>query len=182
MRPDKDSWFEWTEARIAQLKAGITDGKSFAVIGAELGCGRNAAIGKAHRMKLRVARGGKRIATKPIVARVPQAAQKQQARPVVVPSKAKRERTAAERPKLGNAMHNGGQPLDIGSSMKFLAGDAWDALPGSAPVPLVAHKAGCRWPIGDPLQPGFGFCNQATEGKSVYCALHSKRAYEAVPW
>lgn len=177
MRPDKDGWFDWTPARIEQLKAGITDGKSFAVIGAELGCGRNAAVGKAHRMKLRVARGGKRIATKVAPARVPQVAKKQQARPVVVPSKAKRERSAAERPKLGKADFNGGKPLAEGLSLRLLDSDAWDALPGTVPVPIEAHKTGCRWPIGDPLQPGFGFCGCETEGKAVYCSLHRRRAY-----
>jgi len=161
MRPDKDSWFEWTPARIEQLKAGITDGKSFAVIGAELGCGRNAAIGKAHRMKLRV----------------PQVAKKQQARPVVVPSKATRERKAAERPKLGKADFNGGKPLEEGLSLRLLSSDAWEALPGTVPVPLAVHKTGCRWPIGDPLQPGFGFCGCETEGKQVYCDAHRRRAY-----
>lgn len=34
----------------------------------------------------------------------------------------------------------------------------------------------CRWPIGDPLEPGFGFCGcQTREGKS-YCEDHYQRS------
>lgn len=176
---------DWTQERIEDLKRLVAEGLTYAQIGALWGISRNAALGKAHRLGLKVRHGGKRIATKAKAGRVPQAAKKQRARPVVVPRSnvpAKRARSAAERegtktPWRSKADFNGGVPLEVGTSMKILAGDGWDALPGSCPVPLEAHKTGCRWPIGDPMEPGFGFCNEATEGKSVYCALHSRRAY-----
>lgn len=33
----------------------------------------------------------------------------------------------------------------------------------------------CRWPIGDPIHPGFGFCGRHTEA-GPYCATHRKIA------
>ncbi len=42
----------------------------------------------------------------------------------------------------------------------------------------------CRWPVGDPLKPGFGFCGQAVpevpEGqrRHVYCDHHHSKAYQ----
>ena len=44
--------FEWTEERNNRLTALYRDGLSFTLIAAKLGCSRNAAIGRAHRMKL----------------------------------------------------------------------------------------------------------------------------------
>ena len=53
------------------------------------------------------------------------------------------------------------------------------ALPGQAPIPLLARKIGkqCCWPIGDPRDPGFGVCGApvAIDGKS-YCATHALRS------
>lgn len=34
----------------------------------------------------------------------------------------------------------------------------------------------CRWPFGDPKQPGFVFCGQLAT-QPPYCAAHSARAY-----
>ena len=58
------------------------------------------------------------------------------------------------------------------------------------PKPIVGmvNDKGCRWPIGDPGQKGFRFCEDAgvVPGKP-YCELHAKIAYrkpephEAVP-
>lgn len=39
----------------------------------------------------------------------------------------------------------------------------------------------CRWPVGDPLKDGFGFCGQGTRDGSVYCEHHHRRAYRAAP-
>ncbi len=37
----------------------------------------------------------------------------------------------------------------------------------------------CKWPMGDPLQPGFGFCGQFAEDGKPYCTAHRHRAYTA---
>lgn len=37
-------------------------------------------------------------------------------------------------------------------------------------------KDTCRWPHGDPLKEGFGFCGKQTKANSPYCEKHSARA------
>ncbi len=47
----------------------------------------------------------------------------------------------------------------------------------------IQATGGCRWPEGDPKQPGFGFCGAAREASELpfsadpepYCALHRDR-------
>ncbi|SIS41243.1 GcrA cell cycle regulator [Insolitispirillum peregrinum] len=42
-------------------------------------------------------------------------------------------------------------------------------------VDLSAHT--CRWPIGDPREPGFHFCGAPTIANKPYCAEHAAIAY-----
>lgn len=58
-------------------------------------------------------------------------------------------------------------------------GKAWEPLPGTTPVKLSDHREKlCRWPIGDPLEPGFAYCGQpsaeihGTDKTHVYCQSH----------
>jgi len=37
-------------------------------------------------------------------------------------------------------------------------------------------EAGCRWPIGEPDQAGFGFCGRIRTGSGAYCAGHAPMA------
>ena len=37
----------------------------------------------------------------------------------------------------------------------------------------------CKWPIGDPGQPGFGFCECLREPGKPYCAEHVERSVGA---
>lgn len=37
----------------------------------------------------------------------------------------------------------------------------------------------CRWPVGDPLKAGFGFCARRREPGFAYCAHHAMRAHES---
>ena len=46
--------FDWSDERRERFKVLYRAGLSFAAIAAQMGCSRNAAIGKAHRMKLSV--------------------------------------------------------------------------------------------------------------------------------
>lgn len=46
-----------------------------------------------------------------------------------------------------------------------------------APVPLLKlEHHHCRWPIGDPKSPDFGFCGDYRVPGRSYCAVHVKRA------
>lgn len=42
------------------------------------------------------------------------------------------------------------------------------------------EPADCRWPIGDPRKPGFGFCGKAKVPGKSYCQDHYERAYVRV--
>lgn len=45
-------------------------------------------------------------------------------------------------------------------------------------VALVDLKPGdCRWPVGSPQEPDFGFCGHARDGSASYCAHHRSIAY-----
>ena len=60
---------------------------------------------------------------------------------------------------------------------EVLKGDAWVALPGTAPVPVEQHREGqCRWPIGEPAEAGFGYCGCPVATGSAYCRTHQARA------
>jgi GcrA cell cycle regulator len=42
--------------------------------------------------------------------------------------------------------------------------------PTATLVTLAEH--GCRWPIGDPGEDGFGFCGRPRTGRGAYCQGH----------
>lgn len=44
---------------------------------------------------------------------------------------------------------------------------------------MTLEDDGCRWPIGDPARPGFGFCGRARRRGRVYCDEHAPRSTEA---
>jgi GcrA cell cycle regulator len=50
----------------------------------------------------------------------------------------------------------------------------------AAPVPREVGAGACQWPIGDPVQPGFGFCGAPVVPGKPYCAQHCAVAYTRV--
>jgi GcrA cell cycle regulator len=50
--------------------------------------------------------------------------------------------------------------------------------PGPERVTLMDLRPGvCRWPIGDPIEPGFGFCGDSCDLAASYCPAHYRMAY-----
>jgi GcrA cell cycle regulator len=56
-----------------------------------------------------------------------------------------------------------------------------------AAIPLEQRKTlmelgphDCRWPVGDPQEPGFFFCGAVQRGGSSYCSAHHRVAYNRV--
>ncbi len=43
---------------------------------------------------------------------------------------------------------------------------------------LALSDHACRWPSGDPAEPGFAFCGARAAGRSSYCAHHKARAFD----
>lgn len=39
----------------------------------------------------------------------------------------------------------------------------------------------CKWPVGDPKSPDFGFCGRPAEGKKPYCAEHHFVSSDGLP-
>jgi GcrA cell cycle regulator len=57
------------------------------------------------------------------------------------------------------------------------------ALLSQAPTPLLIgvltlRDGMCRWPVGEPKQPGFGFCGHSQVPGMSYCGHHARVAYQ----
>ena len=50
--------------------------------------------------------------------------------------------------------------------------------PGSGATILSLTERMCRWPHGDPKQPGFRFCGKPAVNGTSYCSEHLKAAYQ----
>jgi GcrA cell cycle regulator len=158
-------------------------GKSASEIAEKLGgVTRNAVIGKAHRLGL----SGRPSPIKKIVKKTTSALPPKKA----VPS--------APLPKASSA-----QKTSVPTKQMAPAPKIMPKLPANAPgkpaeiVPLAAlanmtsRKDGklvsileltekiCRWPVGDPKEPGFGYCGAEAYPNHPYCAEHVAIAFQA---
>jgi GcrA cell cycle regulator len=152
----------WTDERTARLTELWTEGLSCSQIARELGgdITRNAVIGKVTRLNLPRRRDPAHKATRSTRARRPRVG----------------ACTMSVAVRLGNAKKAGVQSLDEALShikARPIPGAAWDALPDTTPISLLMlSDETCRWPIGDPLLAGFGFCGCPVEAGRVYCPTH----------
>lgn len=147
----------WTDERVQLLKVLWTQGLSASQIAARLGSvSRNAVIGKAHRLGLqgrpspiRGTPGGGRK-------RVPAAKLRAVATALAV---ARREAEAARIPEPEP------EPVLEEPAVRAAAAGANSRGPQ------------CRWPIGDPDDPTFHFCEATAARGRPYCAGHCEIAY-----
>jgi GcrA cell cycle regulator len=138
---------------VNDLKAMHAEGLSFSQIAQEIGgITRNAAIGKASRLGL-----------------APRDKKTSSARPRVYP-KHRRPPRVKWQPSIR-------LPKIEPEPMPAVVFD--EAIPIEQRKTLMQLEHGnCRWPCGDPVDPGFFYCGGvAIEGKS-YCIAHSHRAYQ----
>lgn len=155
----------WTQQRVDQLSALWADGLTGSEIARALGVGfsRSAVIGKAHRLRLaaRRERGWDEVArSRNWMQRKVHHRQRQERR-------AKGKQPKPRQPK----------PPVFKPDAADIAVGAWNALPGTEPIGIMdLTSSTCRWPIGDPKQPGFGFCGAAPVAGSSYCATHRHRS------
>jgi GcrA cell cycle regulator len=154
---------QWTDERINQLKELWGQGLTASQIAERLGgLSRNAVIGKAHRLGLSSRpspiRGGAATGPRP----------------------ARRPRSQPARPGVGGAAPGGtaaGAPVT-----------AEETVPAPTPTPKPARRrarAGgggggkaCMWPVGDPKEQNFHFCEEPAEPGRPYCASHCAQAYQ----
>jgi GcrA cell cycle regulator len=150
---------EWTDDRTQLATKLWKEGNSASFIALQLGVTRNAVIGKMHRLGF--LKGAGRIPShrlKVIVRRVDRARALARAR----------AKLAAEK----------SSPA---------AGPKFKALPLPPPrAGDVARKhsvlqltdSDCRYPIGDPKEPGFGFCADKKAPGLPYCEVHARVCFE----
>lgn len=143
----------WTEERVDKLKAMIAAGNlSGAAMGRELGCTRNSAISKAHRLGIAIGLS-------------PRAAQRQRLQ-------AKSQSQSRDQP----PRHAKGAADYVAHSRSEPIEPDLD-VPITARVQLIdLVSTSCRWPMGDPQSRDFGFCPGFHTPGSPYCDFHAKRA------
>lgn len=190
----------WTDERINTLKKMWGQGKSASEIAEKLtGVTRNAVIGKAHRLGLSGRPSPIKAVTKKVVAapvKKPVAAApapKAAPAPVAAPAKAKAAAPApapkaaapAAAPAVNKAVAKAqNQNLMGGSRPPEIVVLAALANASSRPdAKLVSildlNERVCRWPVGDPKEPGFGYCGSEAYPGHPYCAEHVAIAFQA---
>ncbi|MEM6627544.1 MAG: GcrA family cell cycle regulator [Pseudomonadota bacterium] len=152
----------WTEERVTELKKLWAEGHSASQIAKQLGgVTRNAVIGKVHRLGL----SGRATPSRP-VKRPPRLAR---------PKPQQRAAGTANTPavsKSPGAAQPPSMPVETVSVEP-------KRLPNGDMVTVLTVKDNmCKWPIGDPADPSFGFCGRACESGSPYCAEHAKLAFQ----
>lgn len=161
---------------IELLTSLYAEGKSASEIARSLGQGvsRNAVIGKAVRLKL--PRRGPQIAAKRNTGkgRPPGLLKKHPGGAAFAIARARKRAEAGEAfETVGAALF--GQGIQGGERVVEKVRAVVDDIPVIPLLALSEHT--CRWPVGDPGAPGFGFCGvEPMEGKR-YCSIHSARAF-----
>ena len=146
----------WTDANVERLRTLWASGESAGMIAHELGrISRNAVIGKIHRLGL---------TRDPRPPRSDRPAAKQAPR-----YNALQWWVARTHAPVPNSY--GVKPADIVTMQDMM----------NAPIPLSKlTNSTCRWPVGEPESPSFGFCGNQSANLAEnrpYCTEHALRAY-----
>lgn len=153
--------YEWSEERSEKAARLFVTGISSDEIAEELGCTRNAVIGKMNRMGIvspnkpgqRRGEPAKKRAAKPATTR-----------PNMQTINARAARTQDQPPTLPVERHIPRQYVAHEATRKTLQGLA---------------DSDCRWPCGDPGHPDFWFCGAPMGSARPYCNQHARIAYRA---
>jgi GcrA cell cycle regulator len=160
----------WTAEAVEDLKKLALEGKSASHISVALGVGsRNAVIGKASRIGIKLSGGGgASVRGKG----APRAARPQWATAHTARSNADAQRfraAAARDPQLlagdGRATGRSFGIAEIGEMRRLRFEDI--------------RESACRWPLGDPRSGDFAYCGLTPVGGQSYCAGHCQMAYRS---
>jgi GcrA cell cycle regulator len=151
----------WTEATIESLRQLALEGKSASLIAVALGApSRNAVIGKANRLGIKLTGNAHRSAT-----RTPRAAARRPRRPTIA-----RTDSALWKRAVVPAVSRERTPTWL-----FAEAEVGEMLR----VGLEDIQEGaCRWPLGDPTSEDFVYCGVQTAKGRSYCAGHCRVAYK----
>ncbi|MCO4318798.1 GcrA family cell cycle regulator [Phyllobacterium sp. 21LDTY02-6] len=161
----------WTDERVEQLKKLWADGLSASQIAAQLGgVSRNAVIGKVHRLKL--SGRGKTTSS--------------QARSKKVNNSGAGQRSSGASHMSARVVSRsvGATALQTEFSTEVVTHTVTRpaenvVVPISRRLELVQlSERTCKWPVGDPLMPGFSFCGNDVGESGPYCSYHSRLAYQ----
>lgn len=170
--------YGWTDDRIAETRRLWLAGQSATEIAKAIGGGlsRNAVIGKVHRMG--IARDGRAVAAKPVLARPPRAP-KVKAAPKVQPPKPGPQNKpgcvfGATFPETRSSHEQRSTARKQGLSVVERVEQGCEV---SSPNtrPFLEAKAGCKWP----LAGGMVCCNPKARG--AYCEGHAAVAFMPRP-
>lgn len=152
-------WTDMPEAdRETKVRALAMDGKPASLIARSFrNCTRMSVIGLCTRKKIQL----KGRAPKP-----PAPPKKPKAAKPKVEARIDVRQVSAARSKGPQINDDPDSLLELGNDVTALVGSLLD---------LTEHT--CKWPIGDPLKPGFGFCGRHSIEGSPYCAAHHDKAY-----
>lgn len=151
----------WTDERVELLKKLWSEGLSASQIAGRLGSvTRNAVIGKVHRLGLSGRATTSRMKT-----------HRPRARVATAKRIAKSRFATVGNPALRALYHPEAEPY-VAPAEELV-------------IPLKERKTiqtltecSCRWPIGDPQQADFHFCNRDKVAGLPYCEAHSRRAFQ----
>jgi GcrA cell cycle regulator len=161
-----DTILSWTDERVTLLRQLWEDGQSASKIAAQLGgVTRNAVIGKVHRLGLsgRVIKPAEDVAAarrKPV-----QEVEIETAIAVVEAEAPEPVAILAHRPAPDFPVPAAApEPVALAASQRVTIMDLRESM--------------CRWPIGDPTTPEFGFCGARSITGLPYCTHHAQIAYQ----
>ncbi len=163
----------WTAEAIDDLKKLALEGKSASAIAAALGVGsRNAVIGKASRMGVKLSGGGPRSSRGKAPARAP--------RPLWASA-------PYTQPHTQPGVANHGSDVALVGDPRVRPGEgrpAWSL--GEAEIGEMRRVCfedirdfACRWPLGDPRSGEFAYCGLTPAKGQPYCAGHCRMAYRS---
>jgi len=180
----------WNEASISQLKVLWEQGLSASSIGRVLGMTKNAVVGKAHRLKLSARPSPIHKRSKPPVRRVAALARPTlsaapaadlssenpvaaaSAKPLAAPeTKLETEPDTGTAARFVPVTRRGRQSLTTAEAMQQLG------LPAKRQSEGPGRVGRCSWPVGDPGDKDFHFCEADTLPGKSYCAEHCRKAY-----
>ena len=157
----------WTAEAIEDLKRLALAGKSASHIAAELGVGsRNAVIGKASRIGIKLMGGGGRATASgaaPARAGRSQWATARYVRPNPGDQGAHIVAPRSLSPEEGRAAAWPFSEAEIGEMRRLRFEDI--------------RESACRWPLGDPRSGDFAYCGLTPADGQSYCAGHCRMAY-----
>jgi GcrA cell cycle regulator len=154
----------WTVEAIEILERLALEGRSASAIAAALGApSRNAVIGKANRIGIKLGGGGRASVSEgkpvaPVGAQSPSVSRSDPVLAGLMPAPRRSHQRLAERGQTFLAEPEVGEMR----KMKF------DEI----------HNLVCRWPLGDPRSGEFAYCGLTTAGGQSYCAGHHRMAYQ----